>query len=1006
MPRFNVSELGVRAKFTILLLLFGLAPAAALYLILLSNGGGIQQLMMDRVEAAAREIGQTVSYTLNERHNDVQAFAFNPDARDPAQWRVGGPDRPLVQAINAYVTRYRTYPLSVVVDLDGVVVASNTILPDGTPIPTDTIEALDFSRANWFGAVVATGRLGRDDVYVGAPQQVAEIAAIAGGDGFVIPYAAPIRDESGATVGYWINFADFGIVEDAVADLIASLRSESLNSPRVTILDRLGTVILDWDTAIIDDGPYVPDFRRVGAVNLLNQGDPLATLALQGDSGAIIVDGGTNATTAVVGYASGFTGPRAPALDWSVLVRVPFDEALGSWNAILRSMLIAAVIAALVIIIVGFGLGTMFTMPIRKLREVMTTPAADATDLPIPYIERRDELGDMARALTVFREGMRRVGETTAEGRAQKALEAQVVQRTLELARSNAILAERSAWLEGILGSLPIAVGLIDRSGIVLTANHQLLDLIGSPDNDALSFQCYLPDGSVCPPDHRPTARVLRGETLRGEEIEIRREGEPRRFVSVNAAPIRDPEGHITAAVLVFEDVTTKREASERVTHLALYDPLTNLPNRRALLAELNNALARAASRGGDLALLLIDLDDFKTVNDIRGHHIGDEVLVEVAERLQSCVRAGDLIARLGGDEFAFVVVDFPSIEDLSRRADRLLAGLRAQFTATEGIVEIRASVGVAVSPRGTVNAEELFQMGDLALYAAKSVGGGSKRYFHPEMRLRALELSIADADIPRGLRAGEFEAFFQPIVELRNNTVTSVEALLRWRHPDRGLLGPSDFLDHAIRNQQIVPITYHIVTESLRHLAQWRRSGLPSFKMAINLSGAALVDDGLADHIARRLVTEGLKGSDVILEVVEDAINEFDRSIAAIGRLREMGIVIAIDDFGTGHSSLARLRELPIDLIKIDRAFMTRDTRTSAILAAMINLGHSLGIPVVVEGVEEPGHVDILKQANATFAQGYHYARPMPASEFEGWLREQMAAGDANPRRPRLVTL
>lgn len=988
MHRFLPSQLGVRTKFILLLLLFGLSPAIALYFILLANGEGVKHLMLQRVGATATQISRDISFTLRERLSDIRAFTLNGAARDPAGWESEDGISPLTDAINGYVRHYAgAYALQIVLDPEGRVIAQNTLDAEGAPLPEAVLADRSFVDATWFGAALATGRPGRTDIYVSFPEIVPAVAAATRSDGRAIIFAAPVRNDAGVATAYWVNFVDFAIIEAIVSEAVDALEADALSAVRVTVLDRLGGIVLDWNGA-----------GSIGSGAPIDHA--ISRAAIGGADGAVLLIGHDDDRASVVGFAGRVEVPDAPALEWSVLVSAPIAEVLSRWNALHRAMLLAVLLSALIIIGFGFGLGTMFTRPIRKLKEVMTT---FRNDRPIPYVDRHDELGEMARALASFRDDIRKAGEAAAERRATEELERLVLLRTAELARTTGFLVEHGAWLEGVLKSLPIAVGLIEApSGHIIHANAKLLELIGSPtsSSEAIDLQCFGADGKLCPPEERPTARVLRGELLRGEEIEIRHQDGTARVLSVNAGPIRDESGAITAAVLAFEDVTTKRQAAERIRHLALYDPLTDLPNRRALLSDLNGALSRASSEGTDVALFLIDLDDFKTVNDIRGHQIGDRVLIEAAARLRSALPDSDQIGRLGGDEFAVIAVEFASVEELSRRAERILGSLSTEFGP--GATPLKGSIGIAVSRGGAVPAEELFQMGDLALYEAKRQGGGTTRFFEPELRHRALELSAVDAELPRALPNGEFELHYQPIIALSTMSVAGVEGLLRWRHPTRGLLRPSDFLHHVVRNRQMIPITLYVVTESLRQLSEWRRAGLPSFRMAINLSASALTDSGLVNHIGRRILAEGLTGGDVVLEVTEEAINDSEGTIEALRRFREMGITIAVDDFGTGHASFARLRDIPIDLIKIDRDFMRSDPRTAAILKAMVSLSASLDIPVVVEGAETAEHVASLKDAAATYAQGYFFGRPMTPREFEAWMAARVERSPSP--RPRLV--
>jgi diguanylate cyclase (GGDEF)-like protein len=978
MPRHLLSKIGVRTKFVLLLLTFGLIPAAVLYTVVVTNDEGVKNLSLERLRVVAEEIAQSVAVSLRERHGDVQAFASNGIARDQDQWYRPEGQRDLVAAIDAYVGAYGVYAVSAIVDTAGRVVAASSGAQDERLAEEAGAVGLDFGRQAWFrelvGSTASTVPLA---VRVGPPVVISEVAVMTGGDGLVIPFAAPIADDAGVTIGYWVNLVDFDLVRDIVDETAAMLVAGSVGPVRVTLTGTDGSVLL------VHTG---------------------------GDAGTVDPGELLTGTATIVEIA----GTDIP-LGWSVAVTTPAAQAFGAWLGIARAVLLGLVALTVIVLALGWGFGSVWTRPIRRLKELMKRLETEPIDAPIPYLDRSDELGSMARSLVVLREGMRQAGQVDAQRRAGEQLAALVAERTSDLASANAILTERGAWLEGILGNLPVAVGLIEaRSHRLLIANRQMVEVLGAAaggDDGRSLFGGYLLhrlDGSAVAVPDLPTTRALRGEVANAEELELRRPDEMSRYVAVNASPIRDAGGQITAAVVVVEDITARRAISERIRHLAMLDPLTGLPNRRAFFIDLDTALLTARQTAGNIALFLIDLDDFRSVNDIRGHQVGDLALAEAAQRIRGSLRASDIVARIAGDEFAVIATDITDTASLSLRCDRILRCFDVQFNESGGSFALRASIGVALSEYGGVSAQDLFQRSDLALQSAKGSGGSTFRFFTSEMRLRAIELSVADAELPQALRDGTLEVYYQPIVDISDLSVVSVEALIRWRHPTRGLLAPGAFLHHAERNRQIVPITAFVMDTAIGQLADWRRRGLSGFRLALNLSSAAVIDDTLPDHLARRIVTEGLRSSDLILEVTEEALNEFERSVAALRRYRGMGLTIAIDDFGAGYSSLARLRDLPIDMIKFDRAFIDSDPRTAAILSAMIHLANSLGIPAVAEGVELEEQVEMLRSASVTLAQGYHFARPMPAAEFEIWLRRHQSIRATLPAaarsRPKLA--
>ena len=474
-----------------------------------------------------------------------------------------------------------------------------------------------------------------------------------------------------------------------------------------------------------------------------------------------------------------------------------------------------------------------------------------------------------------------------------------------------------------------------------------------------MEFRVVLPDGAV-------RWLASRGEIVSDEM------GRPSRLAGVNF------------------DVTARKAAEERIIELALNDPLTGLPNRRMLHELLVRMRASARRSGSSFGLLFIDLDEFKQTNDTLGHTAGDVLLVEAGRRLRACVREGDAVGRLGGDEFAVLApIAAGQAHDLGILASRLVAGLDEPFAMHGVEVRTGASIGIAVWPDDADDIDMLLSEADLALYAAKQAGRGTWRFFQSEMQERARKLAALDRDLRRALERGEFVLHYQPIVHVDSFELQAIEALVRWNHPERGLLLPSEFLRVAERSRLVVALTFWVLAEAMRQAAAWRAAGLGEVGVTVNLAAAALEADGLAEHVAARLRAEALPATALLVEVTEGAVADDGRAVVVLEALRRMGIRVGIDDFGAGYSSLARLRDLPLDLIKIDGAFLaaTPDSRGEAILRAVAGLAQSLGLPTVVEGVETVEQFRLLRRVGVTCAQGYLLARPMPASQSRpGW--------------------
>jgi diguanylate cyclase (GGDEF)-like protein/PAS domain S-box-containing protein len=473
------------------------------------------------------------------------------------------------------------------------------------------------------------------------------------------------------------------------------------------------------------------------------------------------------------------------------------------------------------------------------------------------------------------------------------------------------------------------------------------------------------------------------------------------RWLASRAELVRDETGRPRRLVGVKFDVTERKLAEERICRLALQDPLTGLPNRRMLLGLLARELARAARDGGRIELFLVDLDEFKQVNDTLGHSAGDALLHEAARRLRGCVRERDHVARLGGDEFAVLVLDGAGARAGRALADRLVGVLRDPVELRGIETRPGASVGVAVWPDDAADAEALLAHADLALYAAKEAGRGTWRFFEPAMQDRARRAAALERDLRLACERDEFVLHYQPILDLASLRPCGLEALLRWRHPERGLVTPAEFLRAAERSRVIVPLTFWSLHEALRQAAAWRYHWPEPLFVAVNVATPALEREGLVAPVAARLRTQGLPASSLVVEVTEGAMVPGGAATAQLVELRQLGVRIAIDDFGAGYSSLVRLRDLPLDLLKIDRAFLEASGGTGeAILRAVVDLARSVGVTTVAEGVEGPDELMLLRRVGAAWAQGYLLAPPMPAEEVAAWLqarrKDVAAAGTA----------
>jgi diguanylate cyclase (GGDEF)-like protein len=430
--------------------------------------------------------------------------------------------------------------------------------------------------------------------------------------------------------------------------------------------------------------------------------------------------------------------------------------------------------------------------------------------------------------------------------------------------------------------------------------------------------------------------------------------------------------------------------ASRRLRHQALHDGLTGLPNRSLLYSRLKRAIA-AAGRGDKrlAALMLIDLDRFKEVNDTLGHDHGDELLVEVAVRLRGALRRGDTLARLGGDEFAVLLPELPERAAVAELAGRLQDALGRPFALRGVAVELEASIGVALCPDHGDDVHTLVQRADVAMYDAKRAQAGIATYSAERDPYSADRLGLL-AELRRAIARDELVLHYQPKVSVDGGEVIGVEALVRWQHPTRGLLGPVEFVPLAERTGTVAELTRWVVATALRQARAWIEAGRP-LPVAVNLAAANIVDVTLPDAIAALLAEHRVPGGLLECEISEHTVMADPlRAMEVLGRLRDMGLRLSLDDFGTGHSSLAYLKRLPLDEVKIDRSFvagMTQDENDAVIVRSTIDLARNLGLDVVAEGVEDAATLHGLGELHCDVAQGFHLSRPLPADELDAWL-------------------
>lgn len=438
-----------------------------------------------------------------------------------------------------------------------------------------------------------------------------------------------------------------------------------------------------------------------------------------------------------------------------------------------------------------------------------------------------------------------------------------------------------------------------------------------------------------------------------------------------------------------------------RLTALGQVDALTGLPNRAVFDIVLKKATAQAKRVGNMVAVALLDLDHFKDVNDSLGHPAGDELLKLVAERLSGIVRETDTVLRLGGDEFVIIVTNLTDADGAAKLARKVVETLTVPFDLDEQSQFVSTSVGIALAPADGESPAELLKAADLALYKAKGEGRGRYRFYDEGMQTAALNRRSLESNLREAIKREELVLYYQPKLSVKTGSIVGVEALLRWQHPERGLVSPVDFIPIAEASHLIIGIGEWVLQTACRQSVAWRNAGFSALNCSINLSPLQLRDTKLVGVIDAAIKQSGIDPAFLEVEITESTImNNVETVSATLGKLRERGVAVSIDDFGTGYSSLALLKQLPLDKLKIDRTFVadvTTDSDDAEIASAIISLGQNLGLEVIAEGVEELAQLEFLRLKGCDQAQGFYFSPPLPAEEFADWFRHYQ-------NRPTLV--
>jgi diguanylate cyclase (GGDEF)-like protein len=530
-------------------------------------------------------------------------------------------------------------------------------------------------------------------------------------------------------------------------------------------------------------------------------------------------------------------------------------------------------------------------------------------------------------------------------------------------------LRANEAHLRAVLDNVAEGIVIVDESHRITSFNPSAERLFGYAAVDVIASDVRLLLDTLSPGEtlaHRSRGRVFP--------------------VDLSVGEMRLDEQHLH--IFSIRDITARKRAEAALEHQALHDALTDLPNRVLLHDRLQQAIRAAERDHTAVALLIMDLDRFKDVNDTFGHHTGDQLLEQLGNRLGGVLRGSDTIARLGGDEFA-VLLPTATVDDANQIADRLLEVLEEPFSLNGLHLEINASIGIALSPQHGADADTLLRRADVAMYIAKRASSGHALYTAEQDQHSPMRLALV-GELRRAIDQHELALYFQPKVSLKDSRMLCAEALVRWQHPRHGLLGPDQFVPIAEQTGLIRPLARWVLEAAVRQCHRWRQEGL-DLAVAVNLSMRNLHDAEIVDMIRQLLARWGIPPARLVIEITESSLMaDAARAMDVLSRLRDMGVGISIDDFGNGYSSLAYLKRLPVDELKIDKSFvahMASDENDAAIVRSTVGLAHDLGLTVVAEGIEDQETWNLLAALGCDVGQGYFVSRPVPAAALGTWL-------------------
>ncbi|MGO4157486.1 bifunctional diguanylate cyclase/phosphodiesterase [Cupriavidus sp. YAF13] len=715
------------------------------------------------------------------------------------------------------------------------------------------------------------------------------------------------------------------------------------------------------------DGTAEPDLIKRIANNALN-GEP---------SGFVDFEGKREER-----YLAAYTG--IPGTTWLVVSTVPEKKLTAEAQSVRNQIVLVGISGFLLSIFLAYFISHSISAPLRELVRRMHDTGNDAgAEAPAPArtdARGKDELGRLAqrfeRMSGAIKQKIQKINEINAS------LEQTVDERTAELV-------SREQESRTLIENSPDTITRYDRDLRRTYANPAFCNSAGCSLAEALGKRpSEVPGGANALIYEEKISEAISSGKSGQFELRWRNRDGQEHCTHIRLTPEIDRSGTVNSVLAVGRDLSDRMAFEATIWKQANFDALTHLPNRQMFHSRLEHEASIAHRSGQHMALMLIDLDRFKEVNDSLGHDTGDILLIEAARRIISCVRESDIVARLGGDEFTVILPNTDDTESVERIATAIIRKLAEPFALGADEAFISASVGVTLYPDDTSELDILFKNADQAMYAAKNAGRNRFSYFTPDLRVVAEKRLRLTSDLRAALPGGQFQLYYQPIVDLATGEIRKAEALIRWLHPERGTISPLDFIPLAEDTGLIVPIGDWVFKQAVHQARQWRGRFHPSFQISVNMSPMQIRLDGqVCTRWSDYLMREGMPGQSVVVEITEGLLLDAELNEKLL-TFRDAGIGISIDDFGTGYSSLAYLKRFDIDYLKIDRSFVQNlgsDGDNQALCEAMVMLAHKLGLKVIAEGVETTEQRDFLSAVGCDFAQGFLYSRPVPPDQFEG---------------------